>query len=273
MRSGQSVFYAPAPFCNSQYQEKIHVFNGKYFKTESYCAISMTPPQEPPSLSVNDKKQIRVGENGPYIVSGRIPLTRKEIRNDSEGFCSTWHEAGKYPLQEQYALCRCGHSKNKPYCDGTHAKIHFNGTETADDTPYLDHAGRIDGPTLSLTDADNMCVHARFCMRAGGIWNLIRQSDNPEARQIAIEEAGNCPSGRLVVWDKKTKKVFEPEFEKSIVVIEYPPRDEHGPLWVRGGIPVESSDGHVYEIRNRVTLCRCGKSCNKPFCDGSHVER
>ncbi|HET8688843.1 MAG TPA: CDGSH iron-sulfur domain-containing protein [Methanosarcina sp.] len=41
---------------------------------------------------------------------------------------------------------------------------------------------------------------------------------------------------------------------------------------MRGGIPIESADGKQYEIRNRVTLCRCGKSRNKPFCDGSHVE-
>ena len=116
-----------------------------------------------------------------------------------------------------------------------------------------------------------MCVHARFCMRAGGIWNLVRQSDNKKARAIAIEEAANCPSGRLVVWDKKTGTAIEPALEPSIVVIEYPARDEHGPLWVRGGIPVESADGHAYEIRNRVTLCRCGKSGNKPFCDGSHI--
>ena len=221
----------------------------------------------------NDKKKIRVSKNGPYIVSGDIPLVKKEIRNDAEGYCSTWHEVETYPLQEQYTLCRCGQSKNKPFCDGTHAKIHFDGTETAGDEPYLDRADTITGPTLSLTDADGMCVHARFCMRAGGIWNLTRQSGIREARDIAIEEARNCPSGRLVIWDKKTGKALEPVFEKSIVVIEYPPRSEHGPLWVRGGIPVESSDGHVYEIRNRVTLCRCGKSYNKPFCDGSHVER
>ena len=233
----------------------------------------MTPKKEPPFLSNDDNKKIKVSKNGPYIVSGKIPLIKKEICNDSEGYCSTWREVKTYPLQEQYALCRCGHSKNKPFCDGTHVKIQFDGTETADDTPYLDRVERIDGPTLSLTDAEGMCVHARFCMRAGGIWNLTRQSDNSEARELAIEEAGNCPSGRLVVWDSETGNALEPEFEKSIVIIEYPPRDEHGPLWVRGGIAVESSDGHVYEIRNRVTLCRCGKSCNKPFCDGSHVER
>jgi CDGSH-type Zn-finger protein len=43
-----------------------------------------------------------------------------------------------------------------------------------------------------------------------------------------------------------------------------------GPLLVRGGIPVESEDGRPYEVRNRVTLCRCGHSRNKPFCDGTH---
>jgi CDGSH-type Zn-finger protein len=228
---------------------------------------------ENPSSPSDDRKRINVYKNGPYVVSGGIPLQTKEIRNDSEGYCSTWHEVTTFPLQEQYSLCRCGQSKNKPFCDGTHIKIHFDGTETADETPYLDRADKINGPTLSLTDADSMCVHARFCMRAGGIWNLTRQSGNSEARDIAIEEAGNCPSGRLVVWDKKSGEALEPSFEKSIVVIEYPPRSEHGPIWVRGCIPVESSDGHVYEIRNRVTLCRCGKSYNKPFCDGSHIGR
>jgi CDGSH-type Zn-finger protein len=41
---------------------------------------------------------------------------------------------------------------------------------------------------------------------------------------------------------------------------------------VKGGVPVESADGTVYEVRNRVTLCRCGKSTNKPFCDGTHID-
>ena len=36
--------------------------------------------------------------------------------------------------------------------------------------------------------------------------------------------------------------------------------------------PIEGADGEAYEARNRVTLCRCGASNNKPFCDGKHVE-
>jgi CDGSH-type Zn-finger protein len=45
-----------------------------------------------------------------------------------------------------------------------------------------------------------------------------------------------------------------------------------GPLWISGGVPIISCDGTEYEVRNRVTLCRCGRSGNKPFCDGTHVD-
>ncbi|MCX6688715.1 MAG: CDGSH iron-sulfur domain-containing protein [Methanoregula sp.] len=233
----------------------------------------MTEVTKKSSKTLDDSMKITVTRNGPYIVTGGVPLTSEEICNDDEGYCRTWRQVKKYPVQEQYALCRCGNSKNKPFCDGTHAKNYFDGTEAGDHEPYRDSAGVIRGPALTLTDNEHLCVHARFCMRAGGIWNLVKQSDNPTAHDFAIEEACNCPSGRLVVHDNATGKVIEPEFEKSIVIVEYPPRGEHGPLWVRGGISVISVDGEPYEIRNRVTLCRCGRSENKPFCDGSHVIR
>ncbi len=220
----------------------------------------------------SDGMKIIVSKNGPYLVEGGVPLIWDEICNDDEGYCRKWKEVTRYPIEEKYALCRCGHSMNKPFCDGTHEKIQFNGTETAGNESYLRHPKVVEGKTLKLEDVENLCVHARFCMRAGAIWNLTRQSDIPEARETAIEEACNCPSGRLVLHDKGNGQVIEPELEKSIVVIEYPVRNEHGPLWVRGGIPVVSGDGKSYTVRNRVTLCRCGKSGNKPFCDGSHVE-
>lgn len=216
--------------------------------------------------------KIAVSKNGPYIVTGGVPLITAEICNDDQGFCRTWREVKRHPLRKRYALCRCGHSNNKPFCDGTHAKIHFDGTEADDHKPYSEGSDVFRGPDFTLSDNKHLCVHARFCLRAGGILKLVRQSDNPEARETAIEEACNCPSGRLVILDNATGDAIEPEFEKSIIIIEYPPRGEHGPLWVRGGIQIESEDGRLYEIRNRVTLCRCGKSENKPFCDGNHVE-
>ncbi len=111
-----------------------------------------------------------------------------------------------------------------------------------------------------------------MCLRAGSIRELTSHSDDPKARYIAIEEVANCNSGRLVAFDKKTGKPIEAEFEPSIAVVEGPQRGYSGPLWVRGYIPVEAANGTLYEICNRVTLCRCGSSSNIPFCDSSHRE-
>jgi len=72
--------------------------------------------------------QIVVSKNGPYLVSGGVPLIVSEICNDNEGYCRTWKTVTRYPVQQPYALCRCGHSKNKPFCDGTHVKVRFDGT-------------------------------------------------------------------------------------------------------------------------------------------------
>lgn len=71
--------------------------------------------------------------------------------------------------------------------------------------------------------------------------------------------------------DKKTGEEIEHDLPKSIGVVEDPTLGVSGPLWVRGGIKVESENGRPYETRNRVTLCRCGASSNKPFCNGSHA--
>ena len=227
---------------------------------------SMTTKKE----NIKGKRKIKVTKNGPYLISGNIPITKQTIITDAKGVPNEWRPSDKYPAQENCALCRCGQSKNKPFCDGTHTKIKFDGTETASNEPYLSQAKEIEGPALKLTDAEDLCASARFCHRAGGIWHLTPKSGNPKAKKIAIEEAGDCPSGRLVVWDKKTGKAIEPRLEQSIGLIEDPQVGVSGPIWVRGGITVESADGKTYENRNRVTLCRCGKSQNKPFCDSNH---
>jgi CDGSH-type Zn-finger protein len=123
-----------------------------------------------------------------------------------------------------------------------------------------------------LTDAEELCATARFCHRAGGTWKLVKNSDDLESKEIAITEACDCPSGRLVAWDKKSGKAIEPEFQPSIGLVEDPEKRVSGPIWVKGVVPIESSSAQKYEIRNRVTLCRCGASENKPFCDGRHID-
>jgi CDGSH-type Zn-finger protein len=215
--------------------------------------------------------KIQVLKDGPYLVSGGLPLSEQWIVTNEEGESLDYREGKKYPAQAQYALCRCGQSGNKPFCDGTHKKAPFDGTETVSREPYLKQAETIEGPAVRLTDAESLCAFARFCDPKGRIWNLVERTDDPEVRKIVEYEAGHCPAGRLVAWDRKTGEAIEPKFEPSLGLIEDTEKKVGGPIWVRGGIPVVGADGKTYEVRNRMTLCRCGRSGNKPFCDGSHA--
>ncbi|MDD1669776.1 MAG: CDGSH iron-sulfur domain-containing protein, partial [Methanomicrobiales archaeon] len=135
---------------------------------------------------------IRVTKDGPYLVSGGIPLVKQILVSDRKGNAIGWKEGGRYPATETYSLCRCGGSRNTPFCDGSHTKNHFNGTETASRVPYLDRAEWTEGPDIRLSDAPGFCSHARFCIRGEGIWDLIERSGDEEARKTALEMAGNC---------------------------------------------------------------------------------
>jgi len=214
--------------------------------------------------------RIRITKDGPYVVRGDVPLVRVEIVTNDAGESVAWREIEQLGSADGTRLCRCGRSATKPYCDNAHLDG-FDGTETASRDPFLEQAAEIEGPNILLQDARQLCSEARFCDRAGGLWNLVQQCDDPEVLALAQEEAALCPSGRYVSCDPLTGEYNEPEYEPSIALVEDPSLGVSGPLWVRGGIPVIGADGHEYEVRNRVTLCRCGHSKNKPFCDGSHI--
>ena len=216
-------------------------------------------------------KKVLVSKDGPYVVSADIPLTIEIIEPNEEGLSWEWKRAKTFPTKGEYKLCRCGRSKSKPFCDGTHDKVHFDGKETATRQPFARQADIFDGATMTLSDAENLCAFARFCDPGGKIWALMEQTDDSEARGLVIREESHCPSGRLVLHDKKSGKEIEPKLKESIGVVEDPAMGCSGPLYVQGGIRVESADGTPYEVRNRVTLCRCGASANKPFCNGSHA--
>jgi hypothetical protein len=90
------------------------------------------------------------------------------------------------------ALCRCGESRNKPYCDGVHGRSDFDGTETASNNRYEERAKLIEGPGLDLLD-DYRCALARFCHREkGDVWELVSNSDDPAAKEEAIIAANQC---------------------------------------------------------------------------------
>lgn len=125
---------------------------------------------------------------------------------------------------------------------------------------------------MTLNDNPRYCTFARFCQPQGGAWKLTAQSLDPEARKLAVREASMCPSARLTAWDNKTGRPYEFRFSPSLGLIEDPAVGSSGGLWVRGGIPIQKENGESYEVRNRVVLCRCGQSKNKPYCDGTHAE-
>jgi CDGSH-type Zn-finger protein len=230
----------------------------------------MTTQDEAPEAR-DDEMKITVTRDGPYIVSGGVPLTTVEYIYDDLGNCRAWREGTTYPHRERYALCRCGQSATWPFCDGSHARVGFDGTESGDREPFMEGAEITKGPSLTLADNRHLCIHAGFCHRASGIWNLVKFSD-AESRATAIEEACDCPTGRLVLFDNETGEAIGQDLAKSLAVIRDPESEGRGPVWVRGGIPVVSADGTPYEVRHRVTLCLCGRSTNKPFCDGKHLD-
>lgn len=216
-----------------------------------------------------NNKKIKIIKNGPYLVSGNVDLGEKIITPNENGY--EYKDGCIMQQNETYTLCRCGHTKDNPFCDGSHVKVKFDGTETASREPFNDRAEVFEGPGIDLLD-DGRCAYARFCHRKDGdAWGLTEDSDDDYLRNEAIIAAKECPAGRLLAVNKSGEEL-ESLLNKSIELLQDPELGVSGPIYVKGKIPIESADGYVYEIRNRQTLCRCGKSKIKPFCDLSHVK-
>ena len=94
---------------------------------------------------------IAVRHNGPLKLTGPITIV------DAEGV------PFELPPGTAVVLCRCGHSSQKPFCDNTHARIGFDGTETAPTAPSATRARRFTGAGITMTDDSIFCMHAGFC--------------------------------------------------------------------------------------------------------------
>jgi CDGSH-type Zn-finger protein len=196
--------------------------------------------------------KFKVTENGPYVVSGVGQLTRL-----SDGTA--------YEVEGQVALCRCGGSKNKPFCDGTHKTNGFTGAKDPERVPDR----REDYAAAGVTIHDNrgLCAHAGRC--TDGLPEVFRlrlepfidpDAGTPEEIAATIQQ---CPSGAL---------------SYSILGVEHGERggDEvvgfvpAGPYVIRGSAELEGADLLEGATTDHFALCRCGKSTNKPFCSGAH---
>jgi len=198
--------------------------------------------------------QISVTEDGPYVMEGRVEIVSAEgnvVSTEGKGF-----------------LCRCGGSQNKPFCDGTHKKNGFSGTESADRGPISERRDAYAGNGITIYDDRSVCAHSAECTdRLPSVWKLETEPwiDPEGAGADPIAAAvRRCPSGALTYALGDDPATVEEDLEPGVRA------SKDGPYHVRGGIQVTSSEGGDYEPRNRQTLCRCGASKNKPFCDGTH---
>lgn len=221
-------------------------------------------------MSSNDARpHITVQPNGPYLVSGPAILTRRAIVRSERGEPMTWQTTSHVETAETFALCRCGGSNAKPFCDGTHRRNDFDGTESAPTNTYAERAKSYEATGVVMRDDRAICEHAGFCgNQATNAWRLAQgdTTKDPVARMQLMHMIEHCPSGALTFRLEPEGEDVEPALPVGIAVT----RD--GPYFVTGGIRIERSDGQSFETRNRVTLCRCGNSKSKPLCDGSHLQ-
>jgi CDGSH-type Zn-finger protein len=216
-------------------------------------------------MSLDRRPRIAIEANGPYRVRGSAALVGGRIVGSDEGPSMAWElDDEPLPTGRVYALCRCGGSSTKPFCDDSHLENGFDGTETADRGPTAARRRVFEGG-LTLTDDRSLCSSAGFCTRfRTDVWHMVMDSRASKNGRVVETVVSRCPSGRLELL--RGGQPIEPAFVPSIVVVE------DGPYWVRGRIHIQAADGAEWEVRNRVALCRCGQSSNKPFCDGTHQD-
>lgn len=196
---------------------------------------------------------IECAHNGPFVVA-ESPVLRN-ARGDA------------VPTQGTVYLCRCGGSNDKPFCDGTHKKIGFSGEKAAERTQ--DRRKDYLGQHITIHDNRGLCSHAAHCV--ANLPQVFRRDAQPWIApdgaevDLIIDTIKKCPSGAL---------------SYSIADIEHRDQDrvpeirvvKGGPYEITGGIELKDVSWGEGASQEHYTLCRCGASKNKPFCDGSHAD-
>ena len=200
------------------------------------------------AASRQTRPTIFVLRNGPYKVE------QVDIIKDADG--------QTLPHQAVVTLCRCGASKRKPYCDGSHARAGFIGEK--DPNRAKGETNEYAGHQITIVDNTDVCCRDRSCV--AGLPQVFETCDPNAARPEDIMEAiHKCPSGALT-YKIGGKHCQDFGREPAITITK------NGPLWVVGGICLNDEMGAKPACEEHYALCRCGGSRNKPFCDGSHAD-
>jgi CDGSH-type Zn-finger protein/truncated hemoglobin YjbI len=199
--------------------------------------------------------RIVVTQDGPYRVIGDVVI------HDADG--QRVHTSGNV------CLCRCGGSRNKPFCDATHGLKGWVGTESGDHSAAADRRSSYQAAGgVTIYDDRSRCAHFGQCTdRLPAVFRATQEpfvnADGASPTEIAQVVSG-CPSGALAYAVAPDAAPCEPTQGCAISPIV------DGPYRLVGEVDLVAADGRVYERRARQTLCRCGHSRNRPFCDGSH---
>lgn len=207
-----------------------------------------------PDPNPDDRLRVSPMDDGPFLVEGASSITRMR-------------DGSSLDMSSPAALCRCGGSGNKPFCDGSHARNGFSDAKDPNRVPderrsYTSSDGRI-----TVHDNRGLCAHAGVCTdNLAAVFRLRTEPfvdpDGAPADEIAAV-VGGCPSGALTVtWhdDDRSQGSAEPS-------IAFAPG---GPYIISGGVDLIDVDLPDGPVTDHCALCRCGASTNKPFCSGKH---
>lgn len=200
---------------------------------------------------MSEKPTIECVKNGPLMAQGLKQL------NTGTGRI--------IEAPEKAALCRCGASKKKPFCDGAHEKIGWIDEKKADRTP--DQRTDYKGKGITIHDNRGLCAHAGFC--TDGLQEVFRMKVEPwidpdgASVEKVVEAVKKCPSGALSYTIDGTE---HRDRESEYMVYAAP----NGPYAIKGGVELKGAGWGEGASKEHYNLCRCGDSKNKPFCDGAH---
>lgn len=207
-------------------------------------------------LPEKSKPKIAFIENGPIYMINNPNLKKVENLVNSKG--------EQLETISGIALCRCGASKNKPFCDGTHTSIGFKSTNPSNEKGKTKS---YEGEKITIHDNRKICCHAAECVEK--LSQVFQKNErpwiNPDAAnpQEIIDLIKKCPSGALS-YSVEGISYTDYDEEPKITV------SKNGPLMVKGGIELDGQEFEEGVSKEHFTLCRCGASKNKPFCDGEH---